>query len=129
MDGSLSVLVVDDDPILRRIATEMLEQDGCVVHRAENGAEALRRLGERATDVVVLDMLMPEKEGLETLIEIRQAWPGVRVVAISGGGRIGAAELLQWATVAGADAVLAKPLDPRLLCETVRAVVRNAADA
>ena len=88
MSSQLSVLVVDDDPVIHLIASQILEPHGCAVTHANDGVEALTHLAERPFDVVVLDMLMPNKEGLETLVEIRARWPGVKVVAISGGGRI-----------------------------------------
>lgn len=117
------VLVVDDDPLVRLIAQEMLEQAGFVVCVAEDGLRGVEALAREHFDVVLLDMLMPEKEGLETLMEIRMRWPAVRVIAISGGGRIGAFDLLHWARTAGADATLVKPLEARALVETVRDVL------
>ena len=119
MPQTLSVLVVDDDPVVHLIATEILGPGGHRVRHAEDGVQAIRRMSEAPAEVVLLDMLMPNKEGMETLVEIRARWPQARVVVISGGGRIDAHELLEWARIAGADATLIKPLDPARLLEAL----------
>ncbi len=126
MAGGCSVLVVDDDAVVHLIASQILTPVGFAVAHAEDGVVALHRLGEAHFDLVVLDMLMPNKEGIETLLEIRRRWPRIRVVAISGGGRIDAAELLDWARVAGAHATLAKPLErTRLLQAAAEALTAD----
>jgi CheY-like chemotaxis protein len=106
-----SVLIVDDDPLQREIGAELLIGAGYACRVAEDGDVALRRLAEGPADVVVLDMIMPNREGIETLSEIRRRWPKIRVVMISAGTRVmTAGSLLETASALGADAVLAKPL-------------------
>ncbi|HST92666.1 MAG TPA: response regulator, partial [Brevundimonas sp.] len=75
-----------------------------------DGDEALKLVRSMHTDLVVLDMLMPNKDGLETIIELRNIRPSIRILAISSGGRTGADLLLRTALAFGADATLAKPL-------------------
>lgn len=104
-----TILVVDDDPMVRTIATELLEQDGHGIVSAPDGAAALEILARTPVDLVVLDMLMPNKDGLETIMELRKAGPAPKILAISSGGRGRASELLRAAAAFGADATMVKP--------------------
>lgn len=118
------VLIVDDDPICRAIAVEALTQDGHVCQEAEDGEVATRRLGEAPVDLVLTDLLMPNKEGIETIIEIRKLWPDVKIIAMSGGsGAASPDQLLQMAVRLGADETLVKPLRAQALTDTVRRVL------
>lgn len=111
MAGEPSILVVDDDPILREIAAEMLRAHGYACAVAEDGAIAIAALADTPADLVVLDMIMPNKEGIETLREIKTRWPAIRVVMISAGTPTMTAQaLLNMARALGADAVIEKPL-------------------
>lgn len=100
------VLLIDDNAPLRGLLREMLESRSFHVAEAGDGAEALRAVRQHRPDVVVCDVLMPEKDGLQTIRELRALQPGLKVVAMSGGGgarvnllgaarAFGAAELLQ----------------------------------
>ncbi len=104
------VLVVDDDPTIRAIATELLREEKHAIVEAADGDEALRVLEATAAQLVVLDMLMPNRDGLETIIEIRRRFPGVKILAISSGGSMGVGNLLTMARTFGADETMAKPL-------------------
>ncbi|MGZ9100188.1 MAG: response regulator [Brevundimonas sp.] len=104
------IVIVDDDPTVRMIATELLRLDDHVVVEAHDGDEALKVISSMAVDLVVLDMLMPNKDGLETIVELRRTQPNIRILAISSGGRVGADQLLRTALVLGADDTLVKPL-------------------
>lgn len=104
------ILIVDDDPTVRLIAGELLRSDDHAIVEAEDGDEALRIVESMAVDLVVLDMLMPNKDGLETIIELRKRKPGIRILAISSGGRMEPGHLLRTAMVFGADECLDKPL-------------------
>lgn len=105
-----AILVVDDDPTVRMIAVELLTRAGHQVSEAEDGDEALKRVAAGAFDLVVLDMLMPNKDGLETIAELRRCRPQMPILAISSGGRMEAGQLLRMALVFGADETMAKPL-------------------
>ncbi len=114
-----SILIVDDDPTLRAIATELLRGAGHVIIEAEDGDEALKVIGAVPVDLVVLDMLMPNKDGLEVIRELRRAKAQVRILAISSGGRAGVMSYLETAKVFGADEALAKPLTLATFAATV----------
>ncbi len=115
------VLVVDDEELIRLTLTQALEQDGHSVTEASDGDECLAKMREDPADVVVTDILMPNKEGLETIAELRRLYSSVKIIAISGGGRIHNTSFLEIAKVVGADAALKKPFENRTLCDVVRA--------
>jgi DNA-binding response OmpR family regulator len=111
LTATRSILVVDDDPLQREILAEMLQQAGYVCRTAEDGDVAIACLREAPSDLVVLDMIMPNREGIETLRDIRAGWPDAKVMMISAGTRVmTAGKLLETAAALGADAVFAKPL-------------------
>ena len=113
------ILIVDDDPTVRLIASELLRGDDHAIVEAEDGDEALRIVGAMAVDLVVLDMLMPNKDGLETIIELRKRQPDIRILAISSGGSMDRSLLLRTAMVIGADESLQKPLRLETFADTV----------
>jgi len=104
------ILIVDDDPTVRLIAGELLRCEDHAIVEAEDGDEALKIVASMAVDLVVLDMLMPNKDGLETIVELRRRNPGIRILAISSGGRMEPGHLLRTAMMFGADDCLQKPL-------------------
>jgi CheY-like chemotaxis protein len=104
------VVVVDDDPTIQMIAAELLQEGNHAVVSAADGEEALRVLAAMRVDLVVMDMLMPNKDGLETIIEARELYPDLRILAISSGGRVGVGDLLRMARLFGADETYVKPL-------------------
>ena len=105
----MRVLLIEDDASVRRIVRKMLERGYHEVAEAENGRIGLERLRDGAFDFVITDIVMPEMDGLETLIELRKHYPALRVIAMSGGGRTGNMDFLGSAEKLGAFAVLLKP--------------------
>jgi len=106
------LLVIDDDPLFREIAQEMLEQAGHKVTLASDGSKVQGLPAEPAPDLAVVDMLMPERDGIETIGELVARWPNVKLIAVSAGGRnLEPSLLLRAAMALGAHATLAKPLE------------------
>jgi CheY-like chemotaxis protein len=101
------ILVIDDEAQFRVMVRRMLEAEGHQVIEAENGREGLEKVRTSSPDMIVTDMIMPEKSGIETILQIRELNPKMRIVAVSGGGM--ASDLLSSAMSVGADEVLAKP--------------------
>ena len=101
----------------------LLERAGYEVELAADGERALEMQRSRPTDVLITDIFMPESDGLETIERFRREFPGVRIIAMSGGGvRLRSETFLETAGIAGADAVLRKPFDKRVLLETLRSL-------
>ena len=119
MASERTVLVVDDEAWIRAFAAEALSAAGYLTSVADDGHGAIRSLEVMPFDLAMVDMVMPEKEGVETIIEIKRRWPNCKVVAMAGDGRISAGQYLRLATHFGADAVLAKPFCASAVVETV----------
>jgi CheY-like chemotaxis protein len=116
------VLVIDDDPVFREIMAEILTQDGHTVAEAGNGVEA--QGVTRRPDLAVVDMLMPERDGVETIGDLVRRWPGVKLIAVSSGGRGGGPELLlRTAKALGAHATMAKPVQAQAFRDLIASLL------
>ncbi|HEY1171952.1 MAG TPA: response regulator [Verrucomicrobiae bacterium] len=120
------ILVVDDDDLLARLIEQTLVQAGHEVVWAMNGTEAVRLYSPARFDLVVTDLIMPEKEGLELITELKKVDAGVRIIAMSGGGRNGPSGYLPIAKHMGAKAVLRKPFSIVELIKTVESVLLDS---
>ena len=120
---NMRILLVDDEDMVRELFRNVLTDAGYEVMGATNGIEALKILEDQSVDLVITDILMPEKEGVETITEIKQKYPDMRVIAISGGGRVKYFMPLVIAAKAGADRALHKPIEPDDLLKAVREVM------
>ena len=106
----MQILIVEDDASIRRMIMQMLNREGHHVLEAMNGYYALKILRKHSEiGLVITDIVMPEKEGLETIQEIKEMKPLTKIIAISGGGKIDADNYLVLARHLGADATLSKP--------------------
>jgi DNA-binding response OmpR family regulator len=103
------ILVVDDDDQLRDMLQQTLTQNGYTVVTASNGAKALLAFEQNPPDLVLTDLMMPEKEGIETILELLRRRPQTKIIAMSGGSRCGPAPFLEIARRVGALYTLAKP--------------------
>jgi CheY-like chemotaxis protein len=104
-----TILVADDDALVRRALTLALERAGHVVLTAENGLEGARLTREEAIDLAVVDIHMPEMDGLELLVQLRATAPALPVIVMSGGDQTRDLALLEDVKLLGATAALAKP--------------------
>jgi len=119
-----NVLVVDDDDNLRKIIQIFLEADGHDVYEAADGVIALRFLQEGPVDVVITDIFMPHQDGIGTIMEIREKYPSIRIIAISGGGRRADIDFLELAEYVGASNIFKKPFEMQALREKVQELLR-----
>jgi CheY-like chemotaxis protein len=120
------ILVIEDDDLMRNMLVEMLSRDGHETVAAENGVIGLSTLEKESFDLVVTDIVMPEKEGLETILTIRQT-RDIPIIAISGGGRNLPMNYLKAAEKFGADLAFTKPLDRKVFLAAVRECLSAAA--
>ena len=117
------ILIIDDDPEIRSILQRILAQAGFEVLTVASGEEGTRVFRQSPADLVIVDMVMPDKDGLETLMEIRRGFPSARVVAMSGAPRADVMDPLSVALKLGAVASLSKPFNPKDLVHFVRATL------
>ena len=121
----LTVLVIDDDRFVLDVLSRALVRAGFAVVSSDNGEAALKAIGNQEIDCVLTDIFMPFIEGFGILKEIRQRDPGLPVIVMSGGGRIGAPDYLAMARRLGAAATLTKPIENGRLVKTVTHVIDN----
>lgn len=105
-----TVCIIDDDELVRAQMAETLREGGLEVHEAGGAREGLALIDRVAPDVALVDMIMPDQDGIETLTALKRDHPDLPVFAISGGGQIGASLYLEMARTLGAAACLCKPL-------------------
>ena len=119
------ILLVDDDELLRGALHQILERAGYDVHDASNGKVAVREYRRQRCDVVIMDIVMPDEEGLGTIRELRRVDPNVKIIAISGGGLGKAGDYLGIAKMLGAMRTLAKPFVPEALLAMIAEVLAD----
>lgn len=117
------LLVIDDDEHIRNTFCVIFQNQGHYCLTAKNGKDALRLMSEHHIDLVLTDILMPEKDGLETIMEIRRSYSRVKIIAISGGGIVFAEKYLKMASVLGADRICEKPVPISRLISMVNELI------
>ena len=113
------VLLIDDEKLVRLTVRKMLEAEGYDVSEAEDGRDGLDSFKQQPFDLVITDMVMPEREGIETIAAIRKIKPDQKILAISGGGRNKNLDYLSMAVLQGAADKLAKPFSRSELLSVV----------
>lgn len=121
------ILLIDDDEPLRTLLRLLLTHCGHAVIEARNGKEGLELFQQTTVDLLITDLRMPEKEGLEVVLALRERHPSVKIIAIAGGGRAGARDNLHIAKVMGAAKVLAKPFSNEALMTAVNELLPGSA--
>ena len=120
-----TILIIDDDAAVSRTLSLILARAGHQVTTASSGRKGLALLTDNEFDLVLTDIIMPELDGIEAIRKIRADHPGLRVIAMSGGGQIDKADFLHMAEALGADGVLEKPVRSERLLELVTSVMQN----
>ena len=117
------ILLIDDDETIRTVLSLTLQRAGHTVILAADGREGLRQLDQHTVDLVVTDIVMPETEGLELIQRVRATRPHLKIIVMSGGGRMQDTSYLQTATLLGADYALTKPFGGADFLAAVAAVL------
>ena len=123
------ILVVDDDRQIVNAFRMTLERAGYEVEEASDGNAALKLFSQCKVDLVVTDIVMPEKDGIEVVMEVRRRDPHVKILAISGGGHVNPFTYLIMAKQLGADQVLVKPVDTETLLKTIESLLKKSGDS
>ena len=105
------ILVIEDEPLVRDTIKKRLKIEGFEVTTADDGQKGVKSFRENPADLVITDIIMPEKEGIECIKELKRDFPDVKIIAISGGGRIGPFDYLDLAMKFGALRTFKKPFD------------------
>ncbi len=119
------ILIADDDKFSRSMLRAMLENKKYHIEEADDGEIALNMLRKNPADIVITDIVMPNKEGIETITQIRKEFPHIKIIAISGGGRLGPKNYLKLAKRFGADYVFNKPIDQSELLGSIEKLAKE----
>lgn len=114
------ILIVDDQDEFRRMLNRMLSQEGYEVIEAANGRIALEKYSEMKFDLVITDLFMPEKDGFETIMELKRINSDAKIIGISGGGQTKDISLLGSMKAFGASSVLEKPFEKEVLLTEIQ---------
>jgi len=121
------ILIIDDDRMVRETLKIVLMTAGHEVALANDGKEGISLVGPFQPSLIITDILMPEKEGVETIQDLRQLVPDLPIIAISGGGRVGNMSFLKVAQHFGADRAFAKPFEPDEILGAITDLLKTAA--
>ena len=120
------ILVIDDDDQMRKMLSEALKLQGHEIMSASNGRAGLELYQAHKADVVVTDIIMPEMDGIESILELRQDLPELKIIAISGGSQyVGPMDYLVSAKTLGAQRILTKPFELEELFQVIRELLEE----
>ncbi len=125
----MKILIVDDDDHIRDVFRMWLEREGFEVYDAENGKKGVELQRTTPVDLMICDLIMPVQEGIETITQFQTEFPGIGIIAISGGGKIGPDSYLTVAEQLGAWRIFTKPVDMPLLIEALKEWEHNGSDS
>lgn len=120
------ILIVDDEPMIREGLKVALDMEGHKTATAADGNEAIKMVGLSKPQLIITDIIMPESDGIEVICNVKESNPDIKILAISGGGRISAKDHLKIAKQLGATGILAKPFSTEeLICEINKIFAEN----
>jgi YesN/AraC family two-component response regulator len=121
----MRVLIIDDEELARFAIREILENADYDVEEAENGRIGIKKQIKTPFDLIITDLIMPEKEGIETIIELKNSFPNLKIIAISGGGRSRNMDFLEMSERFGANQILAKPFTEQQLLDVIKITLNS----
>ncbi|MFP4381716.1 MAG: response regulator [Candidatus Sumerlaeia bacterium] len=119
------ILVIDDEEQLRGMLRELFEKMGHTVVEAENGDVGVQEYRKQPADVVITDIVMPEKSGIGSILSLKREYPDVKMIAISGHSRVGDKDLLDLARELGAEYAMTKPFKMAEIADCVNKLLEE----
>ena len=119
----LRILVIDDEPLVRSTVVMILTREGFSVEEASDGAAGIAMCHKHLPDVVITDIFMPNRDGIEVVMELKRSYPHTKIIAMTGGGQMRMMEIGSAANILGADHILHKPFERDSLLAAVNAVL------
>ncbi|MBU8872036.1 MAG: response regulator [Gemmatimonadales bacterium] len=120
------ILVIEDDAEVRELLNALLSRAGHTVREARDGREGIHSFRTSPSDLIITDLIMPHKEGLETIIDLRQEFPDLKIIAISGGSLGNRDNYLKTAKLCGASRIFHKPFDNNELLAAVHDLLNGS---
>ena len=118
------ILIIDDDNQFRTMLRQLLERNGYEIKEASGGKEGIELYRKSPTDLIITDLIMPGKDGIETIQEFKKDFPDIKIIAISGGGRLGPQDYLHLAKMLGAQRTLTKPIELSELLDAIEELLK-----
>jgi CheY-like chemotaxis protein len=118
------VLVIDDEPQIRSLLRLMLEREGFEVEEANDGIAGIKIYRQNPVDLIISDLIMPNKDGIGMIIELKKEFPDVKIIAMSGGGLNKPEGYLEGAKKLGAQRTLTKPIDRDKLLRAIKDILK-----
>ena len=119
------ILIIDDEPQIRSLLKLMLERDGYEVAEAPDGIEGIRIYRQNPADLIITDLIMPNKDGIGVIIDLKKEFPNVKIIALSGGGLNKPEGYLKGAKKLGAACTLTKPIDRGEMLRAIKDVLKS----
>jgi DNA-binding NtrC family response regulator len=119
-----AILLIEDDVSMRSMMIDFFAQKNYLFHAASNGSDALKLIKEKRFDLVITDIIMDNKDGLEVIRAIKNSYPEIKVIAISGGGKLSAEIYLKIASLLGAVSIFQKPFSMNDLLKEISNIFR-----
>jgi YesN/AraC family two-component response regulator len=119
------ILIIDDEPQIRSMLKLMLERDGYEVAEAPDGIEGIRIYRQNPADLIITDLIMPNKDGIGMIIDLKKEFPNVKIIAMSGGGLNKPEGYLKGAKKLGAACTLTKPIDRDEMLRAIKNVLKS----
>jgi len=120
------ILVIDDEPQIRSMLRMMLEREGYEVEEAPDGIEGIKRYRQKSTDLIITDLIMPNKDGIGMIIDLKKEFPDAKIIAMSGGGLNKPEGYLKGAQKLGAECTLTKPIDRKEMLRAVKDILKGS---
>ena len=114
-----TILIIDDEEQIRKMLRQMIEKNGYNVFEASDGGEGLQCVKHNHIDLIITDIFMPGKEGIETIIELKRDYPDITIFAMSGGGSVGPETFLKITNQLGVVETFTKPIDRKALLHAI----------
>jgi CheY-like chemotaxis protein len=120
-----TILIIEDDSDLRNLLKRLFERENYNILEAGNGRDAIKLLDHSKPDLVITDIIMPDEDGIGTINTLRQYYPEIKIIAISGGGRMLSEDYLKLARMLGAHSSFSKPFDNKALLRKVKELLKH----
>jgi len=120
------ILIIDDEPQIRSMLTLMLEREGYEVVEAPDGVDGIKIYRQNPADLIITDLIMPNKDGIGMIIDLKKEFPDVKIIAMSGGGLNKPDGYLKGAKKLGAACTLTKPIDREEMLKAVREILKES---
>jgi len=119
------ILIIDDEASIRSMIRLILEREGYIVVEASDGAEGIQRFREVPADLVITDLIMPNKDGIGMILDLKKEFSTAKIIAMSGGGLNHPEGYLRGAKKLGAAYTLAKPVNRQELLRAVKDTLKG----